>query len=138
MESYVFIEAALGIIAGILLAVCTKKAQGVTYGKLDIAGIVTNVVMLLAYACVSPLCLFIGALARPAHDGFLGVIGVVVSFLCASTLLVCGLGLGASVALRKKGRSKLSFWAQFAGVAAFALMFVLFLLFYGNLLAPLN
>ena len=38
----VFIEAILGIIAGVLLALFTKKADGITYGKLDEAGVIMN------------------------------------------------------------------------------------------------
>ena len=138
MGIYVVIEALVGIVAGILLAVCTKKAEGVTYTNLDKAGRVTNILLLLVYLCISPLYLFLGFLASPAHGGFLGVLGFIVALICASVALFCGLGLGASVALRKKGKSTLSFLAQFAGAASFAVMFVLFLIFYGNLLATLN
>ena len=138
MEIYVFIEAFVGIIAGILLAACSKKTEGVTYGKLDKVGIITNIILIPAYLLVSPAYLFLGILAHPAHSGFLGFIGLIVSVICASVALFCGLGLGASVALRKKGKSKLSFAAQFAGVAAFVLMLALFFIFYGNLLGTLN
>ena len=48
----------------------------------------------------------------------------------------CGIGLGLSVAFRKKGRSKLSFSVQFLGIAVIGLTVILFFLFYGNLLAP--
>ena len=138
MGFYVIVEAFVGIVGGILLAACTKKAEGVTYGNLDKAGRIVNIAMLLAYLCVSPLYLFIGFLSAPAHDGFLGVLGWIVSIICASVTMFCGLGLGASVALRKKGKSLLSFMIQFSGVIAFGIMFVLFALFYGNLLDTLN
>lgn len=138
MEYYVFIEAFIGIIAGILLAAFTKKTESVTYGKLDKAGIVTNILLIPTYLVMSPAYLFLGILAYPEYDGFLGFIGWIVAIICASVALCCGLGLGASVALRRKGKSKISFVVQFAGVAAFALMFVLFLIFYGNLLETLN
>ena len=138
MSMYVFIEAFIGLVAGILLAACTKKAEGVTYGKLDKAGRIANILLIPIYLIISPMYLFLGILAYPAYDGFLGFIGWIVSIICASVALFCGLGLGASVALRKKGKSKLSFAAQFAGVVAFILMFVLFLIFYGNLLETLN
>ena len=35
MFLYTVIEAIVGVVAGILLAVCTKKVDGVVYGKLD-------------------------------------------------------------------------------------------------------
>ena len=138
MDYYYFIEAVIGIVAGLLLAICTKKAEGITYGKLDKAGRIVNLVLLGVYALLSPLCLFISALLRPAHEGFLGVIGGIVSVIGASALFFCAFGLGASVALRKRGKSKLSFAAQFAGFAGIILMLSIFFLFYGNLLETLN
>ena len=75
---YTVIEAVIAVITGIFIAVCTKRSDGVTYGKLD------------------------------------------------------------KIAFRKRGKSKLSFAVQFAGVGGIALTFGLFFLFYGNLLRPIN
>lgn len=138
MFLYTLIEAIIGIVAYILLATCTKKADGVVYGKLDKAGRVTNVLLILVYACLSPLYLFLGMISSPHHDGFLGILGWIVSILVASAALFCGLGLGFSVALRKKGKSKQSFAIQFAGAVAIALSVGLYCLFAGNLLQSLN
>ena len=138
MGVYVFIEAIVGVIAGILIAVLTKRAEGVKYGKLDKVGIVTNILLIPVYVFTFPLYLFIGLVCHPAYDGLLGILGWIVSIFCASVALFCCLGLGASVALRKKGKSILSFVVQFAGVVAFGLMFLLFALLYGNLLSTLN
>jgi hypothetical protein len=138
MEYYYFIEAVVGIVVGLLLALCTKKAEGVTYGTLDRAGRITNIVLFVVYAALSPAYIFLGAICSPAHDGFLGVIGGVVSIIAASATLFCTVGLGASVALRKRGKSKLSFIVQFAGLVGIGLTILLFCLFYGNLLRTLN
>lgn len=138
MFLYTTIEAIVAIIAGILIAVCTKKADGVTYDKLDKIGRVTNILLLLFYVGFSYVYLFLGMVANPRYDGFLGILGWVVSIIMASAALFCGIGLGLSVAFCKKGKSKLSFAVQFAGVGGIALTFVLFFLFYGNLLRPLN
>ena len=138
MDYYYFVEAIVGIIAGLLLAICTKKAEGITYGKLDKAGRIVNIVLIGVYALLAIPSLFISALLRPAYDGFLGVIGGIVSIIGASAIFFCAFGLGASVALRKRGKSKLSFAAQFAGFAGIILMMVIFALFYGNLLETLN
>ena len=135
---YTAIEAAVAVIAGILIAVCTKKAEGVTYGKLDRIGQVTNVLLLLVYVGFSFVYLFLGMIANPRYDGFLGLLGWIVSVIMASAALFCGIGLGLSVALRKKGRSKLSFVVQFLGAAGIGLTIMLFFLFYGNLLRPIN
>ena len=138
MFLYTVIEAVIAVIAGILIAVCTKKADGVTYGKLDKIGQITNILLLLVYVGSSFLYLFLGMIANPRYDGFLGILGWIVSVVMASAALFCGIGLGLSVAFRKRGKSKLSFAIQFSGVAGIALTLILFFLFYGNLLRPIN
>ena len=135
---YTVTEAVIAVIAGILIAVCTKRADGVTYGKLDKIGRVTNILLLLVYIGFSYVYLFLGMIANPRYDGFLGILGWIVAIIMASAALFCGIGLGLSVAVRKKGMSKQSFAVQFAGVGGIALTFILFFLFYGNLLRPLN
>ena len=138
MFLYTSIEAAVAVIAGILIAVRTKKAKAVTYTKLDKAGRITNFLLIPVYVCLSPLYMFLAMIARPRYDGFLGILGWIVAIIMGSTALSCGLGLGFSVALRKKGKSKLSFAVQFTGVLGIALNLILFFIFYGNLLRPLN
>ena len=138
MTAYVISEAIVGIVVGLLLAIRTKKSEEVVYGKLDKTGRITNVILACIYACFSPLYLFLGLIAYPAQDGFLGIIGWIVSIISGSTALISCLGLGYSVALRKKGKSKLSFAVQFAGVVAILLTIISYYAFEGTLLAPLN
>jgi hypothetical protein len=110
----------------------------VVYNTLDKVGRITNIVLIPIYVCLLPFCLFLGMISSPAYDGFLGIIGWIVSIINASAALFCGLGLGLSVALRKKGKSKLSFAVQFAGFVGIALTVVLYMVFAGNLLKSLN
>ena len=138
MFLYVILEAIVGIVAGIVIATRTKKAESVTYGALDKAGRITNIVLIVTYACLSPFYMFIGMISEGYKDGFLGVLGWIVAVIIASAALISGLGIGASVALRKKGKSKLSFAVQFAGFIAIALTFILYALFVGVLICPLN
>ena len=139
MFLYTVIEAIVGVVAGILLAVCTKKEKSVTYGKLDKAGRITNLLLLLVYVCTSYVYLFLGMIANPGYDeGILCILGWIIAVIMASATLFCGVGLGLSVAFRKKGKSKLSFGIQFAGVGGIGLTLALFFIFYGNLLRPLN
>ena len=138
MFLYTVVEAVIAVIAGILIAACTKRTEGVTYGKLDKIGRITNILLLLFYVGFSFFYLFLGMIANPRYDGFLGILGWIVSVIMASAALFCGIGLGLSVAFRKRGRSKLSFAVQFAGVGGIALTAGLFFLFYGNLLRPIN
>ena len=138
MFLYTALEALAGIIVGILLATRTKKASAVIYGKLDNAGRITNILLTVIYSCFLPFCLFIGMISEPDGEGFLRVLGVIVSVIVASAALFCGLGLGFSVALRKRGMSKVSFAVQFAGVVGIALTFLFYPVFVGSLISPLN
>ena len=138
MFLYTTIEAVAGILAGLGIALFTKKAEGVTYGKLDKAGRITNILLLLVYVFLSPVYLVFGMISEARYDGLLGILGWIVAVINASAALFCALGLGFSVALRKRGKSKQSFAVQFAGIAGCALSIILFVLFYGNLLSSLN
>lgn len=138
MFLYPFIAAIVAVIAGILIAACSKKAEGVTCTKLDKAGRITNIILTVIYVCAAPFCMIFAMFAYPNYGGFLGILGWIVVIIMGSVALFCGLGLGFSVALRKKGKSKQSFIAQFAGLAGIALNLFMFVAFYGNLLQPLE
>ena len=138
MELYIIIEAIVAVVAGLLIAICTKKADGVTYTKLDKAGLITNILLVPVYTFLGLFCMALGLFSNPDYDGFLGILGWIVAILISSAPLFCGLGLGLSVAMRKKGRSKQSFAVQFAGLAGAALSVILFFVFYGNLLGYIN
>ena len=138
MTIYTLLVVVAAIVAGLVIAICTKKDETVTYEKLDKAGQVTNIVLLILYVCLSPLYLFLGLLSYSGYDGLLGVLGWLIAITVASAALPCGVGLGLSVALRKKGKSKPSFLIQFAGMAGILLSLLLFFACYGNLLGSLN
>ena len=138
MYLFAAFAAVVALIAGIILATRTRKAEGLVYGKLDKAGQITNILLIPVYAGLSFFSIVLSLFTEPAYDGFLGILGWIVCILIASAPLSCGLGLGFSVSLRKKGRSKQSFIVQFAGLVGSALSILLFVLFYENLLASLN
>ncbi|MBR5490152.1 MAG: hypothetical protein IKV79_02645 [Oscillospiraceae bacterium] len=138
MYLYTVIEAIVAIVAFIVLAVCTKKAEGVVYGRLDKAGRITNILLTIVYVCISPLYLFFGMISSTHHHGLLGILGWIVAIINASAALFCGVGLGLSVMFRKKGKSKLSFMIQFLGVLGIGLCIGMYCLFAGNLLSSLN
>lgn len=138
MFLYTVVEAIVAVVAGIFIARCAKRADGVIYSRLDKAGRITNVFLALIYAVLSPLYLFLGMIATPEYEGFLGFLGLIVAIIIASAALSCGIGLGLSVALRKKGRSKQSFVVQFAGILGIGVSVALFFIFYGNLLSTIN
>ena len=130
--------AIIGWITGIFLAVRAKKVNSVVYGKLDIAGRITNILLIPVDIALTLFVIALSFFANPEYDGFLGILGWIMCVIIASGPLFCGLGFGFCVSLRKKGRSKLSFILQFAGIAGCTLSIILFMLFYGNLLSSLN
>ena len=138
MFLYVLLEALVGIIGGIVIAKRTKKLDGVVYGRLDNAGRITNLLLTAFYVIASPFYLIIGMISEPAGDGLLIILGVIVSLITASAALFAGLGLGFSVALRKRGKSRLSFAVQFAGIGGIVLTVLLYAIFAGSLISPLN
>ena len=138
MYIYSGIAAIIAVVAGIIVAVRTKKADGVVYGKLDRAGQITNIVLIPVYALMALYCVALSLFLSPEYDGFLGLLGWVVAIIIASAPLFCGFALSASVVLRKKGKSKQSFAVQFVGFAGVGLSVLFFFLFYGNLLSYLN
>ena len=139
MYLYYVLAAVIGLIAGIVIAKRSKKEKGLVYGKLDKAGILTNVLLIPAYAIASIFCFFIVMLGYiPDGEGILCALSWILAFIGASGPALCGVGLGASAALRKKGKSGLSFLVQFAGVAGLAVTILFFVLFCGNLFGSLN
>ena len=138
MFIYVLLEALVGIVLGILIAVRTKKAEGVTSGKLDKVGRITNVILTVLYAVTAPFYMLLGMFCEPDGEGLLIVPAVIVCLIAASAALFSSLGLGFSVALRKKGKSILSFAVQFAGVLAIILTVLLCIIFEGSLISSLN
>ena len=139
MVIYLIAEAIVGIVGGLLIAVLSKKAEGVVYGKLDKIGRITNLLLIPVYAFISPLYLGLGLFSYPEHEtGILCIIGWIIAIINASAMLFCGLGLGFSVSLRKKGKSKESFIVQFAGLAGIGFTVLSYITLEGILLGSLN
>ena len=74
MFLYTVIEAIVAMVAAILLAVCSQRADGVIYGKLDKAGRITNILLIPVCLCLAPLYMGLGMFSNPKHDGFLGIL----------------------------------------------------------------
>ena len=138
MFLYTVIEAFVGVLLLIVIAGSIPKSESISCDSLGKVGVVTNVILSLVYICLSPFYMFLGMISSPACEGTMGILGWIVSIFIASAALFCGLGIGLSVRLRRQGNSKLSFAIQFLGVLAIGLAFLLFYIFYGNLLSPLN
>ncbi|MBR5125803.1 MAG: hypothetical protein IKU68_03620 [Oscillospiraceae bacterium] len=138
MYIYAGIATIAALVAGIIIAARTKRAAGVVYGKLDKAGLITNILLIPVYALLTLFFIALSLFLYPEYDGFLGLLGWIVAVVISSVPLYCGFALSASVVLRKKGKSRQSFAVQFAGLAGAAISLAMFFLFYGNLLSYLN
>ena len=139
MFLYYALVSIVGLIAGIVIAARSKRTEGVVYGTLDKIGIATNIILIPVYLVLITFFFFLVMLGmNPVNGGFFGIISWIVSIICSSSPALCGLGLGASVAWRKKGMSKKSFWVQFAGIAGFAFVILIFILIGDVVFASLN
>ena len=138
MFLYTIFAAIAGIITGILLAACTKKAEGVTYGVFDKIGKIFNIVLIPIYAVSTPLYMFISMLCEPNFESPFGILGLIVSCFIGAAPFFAALGLGVSAVLRKKGKSKLSFVIQFLGAFCMICAFILFCVCYGSLFPHIN
>ena len=129
MYIYFFLVAISSLVAGIVIAARSKKVEGVVYGALDKVGIITNILLIPAYAIASIYCFFVIMLGYiPDGEGFLAVVAWLLAIIGATTPSLCGLGLGVSIALRKKGKRKLSFLSQFAGIVGLGITIIFFML----------
>ena len=90
------------------------------------------------YAVFSPFYLFLGMICEPRGEGIVLLLGYFVALIAASAALFCGLGLGLSVSLRRRGESKESFAVQFIGLFAILATVLIYALFVGTLISPLN
>ena len=72
MSLYTVTEAAVALITLFYLSLRTKKSTDTVYTTLDRIGIVTNLLLLAVYLCLSPIYLFLGMISTANYDGFLG------------------------------------------------------------------
>ena len=138
MLIYTILEAIAGDVLGLLIAIRSKKASGVVYGKLDYFCCLTNLVLLAIYAMSSPSYVFLGVISEPEAEGFLMIPACIVAIIIASATFFCFLGLGLSVAMRKKGKTGASFAVQCLGAGAIILAVVLYMLSANRLLVSFN
>ena len=67
MFLYIIIVAIVAVIAGVLIAACSKKSQDIVYTKLDKAGRITNIVLIPVYVLLSLFCIVIGIFCYPGY-----------------------------------------------------------------------
>lgn len=129
----------LGLACGlyfILRARQINPANNLT--NIDILTKILNVVVTVMYAMATPMMWFLAMVSEAYNDGFLGFLGWMIAGLIWIVPFFFGFGVGLSVLLRRRGKSIPAFFAQFTGFAAIAVSFLLYALFVGTLLSPLN
>lgn len=133
-----FLALVAGAILGITLTLRARKLEPIPEQPLDPITRVTNVLLIPGYLIVSPMMFFLAMVSEAYEEGILGVIGWIIAGVIWIAPFFFGTGLGLSVYLRKKGKGTQAFILQFAGFAAIALSFLLYAVFVGTLLTPLN
>jgi hypothetical protein len=113
-----------GIAVGIWLVVRAKKGETAVPTVLDKVSWVTNIIMIPVYFILSILMLLMASITEATYGA--GIVqeffARIFSCIIAATPIYCGIALGMSVALRKKGRSRAGFFIQFAGFIGIILL----------------
>ena len=106
-----------GVAIGILLAVRARKIKAAVPTALDRVSLVINITLIPVYLIFSVLMLFMALITGTSYgaSSLQEIFAEVFSFVIAAAPIYCGIALGLSVSLRRKGRSLAGFLVQFAG-----------------------
>ena len=116
-----------GIAVGILLTVRACKGEASVPTALDRISSVTNIALIPVYSIFSILMLFMAAITDTNYgaNSVQEFFALIFSFIIAAAPIYCGIALGMSVSLRKKGRSLAGFLVQFAGFGGIILLLLI-------------
>ena len=106
-----------GVAIGILLAVRARKIKAAVPTALDRVSLVINITLIPVYLILSILMMFMALITGTSYgaSSLQEIFAEVFSFVIAAAPIYCGIALGLSVSLRRKGRSLAGFLVQFAG-----------------------
>ena len=106
-----------GVAIGILLAVRARKIEAAVPAALDRVSLVINIMLIPVYLILSILMMFMALITGTSYgaSSVQEIFAEVFSFVIAAAPIYCGIALGLSVSLRRKGRSLAGFLVQFAG-----------------------
>lgn len=118
---------AAGVAVGIFIAVRARKDGKSVPTTLDRISLITNVVLIPVYAIFSVLMLFMAAITDTTYgaSSLQEFFAVIFSLVIAAAPIYCGIALGMSVSLRRKGRRLAGFLVQFAGFGGFILVLLI-------------
>ena len=116
-----------GVAIGILIAVRAKRDATAVPTVLDRVSLVTNVVLIPIYSILSVIMLLMAVITDTNYgaSSLQEFLTIILSFVIAAGPIYCGIALGMSVALRRKGRSFAGFLVQFAGFGGILLVFLI-------------
>ena len=116
-----------GVAVGVLLAVRARKNEAAVPTVLDRISLLTNIALIPVYAIFSLLMLFMATITDTNYgaSAVQEFLTLIFSFVIAAAPIYCGIALGMSVSLRKKGRSFAGFLVQFAGFVGIILLFLI-------------
>ena len=116
-----------GVAVGILLAVRAQKIEPAVPSTLDHVSLAMNITLIPVYFIFSLLMLFMANITRTHYGASSEQVffAKIFSFIIAAAPIYCGIALGMSVSLRRKGRSLAGFLVQFAGFVGFLVLFLI-------------
>ena len=106
-----------GVAIGILIAVRARKIEAAVPTALDRVSLVINITLIPVYLILSILMMFMALITGTSYgaSSVQKIFAEIFSFVIAAAPIYCGIALGLSVSLRRKGRSLAGFLVQFAG-----------------------
>lgn len=106
-----------GVAIGILITVRARKIEAAVPTALDRVSLVINITLIPVYLILSILMMFMALITGTSYgaSSLQEIFAEVFSFVIAAAPIYCGIALGLSVSLRRKGRSLAGFLVQFAG-----------------------
>lgn len=127
-----------GIAAGAAIALGARPAEHPEPNSLALATRICSICLIPVYAVLCLPSVVLAGITDTSLQAGPGtqILAVVVAVLAGAAPLYCGVGLGLSAALGKKGRGRAAFRMQFAGFAGIA--FSLLVLVLGDLIPGIS
>ena len=113
-----------GVAVGTLLAVRAQKIEPAAPSTFDWVSLAVNITLIPVYSIFSLLMLFMAAITGTIYGASSAQVffAKIFSFVIAAAPIYCGIALGMSVSLRRKGRRLAGFLVQFAGFFGFGVL----------------
>lgn len=127
---YILSAVPITLIISVIVICITKRKEDKPYNDLDKYCILLNIVLSLVYIPLSLVAIVLAGFMwdSPPENWIDRIILIIVSYTFLLSPLTSIVSITLSVVLRKRGKSKLSFYIQFAPIAIPILTVLLFII----------